>query len=88
MAQRGAFAGLILNLSIQKNFSTGKITLQQMSYVPTWVYRSYDPSLVQHVVVPATWCESDSLPPWIKPDSKVKLCEAFSVTRLMMQRKK
>ena len=80
-------AGVILNLSIQKNFSTGKISLQQMSYVPTWVYRSYDPSLQQHVVVPATWCESDSLPQWLKPDSKIKMCEAFADTRLMMGRR-
>lgn len=81
-------AGLILNLSIQKNFSTGKITLQPINYVPTWVYRSYDPALQQHVVVPATWCDKDSLPEWIKPDSKTKMCEAFSDTRLMMGRKK
>jgi poly-gamma-glutamate synthesis protein (capsule biosynthesis protein) len=77
-------AGLILNLSIRKNFTTGKITLDPLTYVPTWVYRSYAPELQQHVVVPAQWCDNDSLPEWIKPDSKVKMCEAFFDTRVMM----
>ncbi|MDQ3108556.1 MAG: CapA family protein [Bacteroidota bacterium] len=80
-------AGVILNLSITKNTVTGKMSMQPFSYVPTWVYRAYDPSLLQHVIVPALWCESDSLPPWIKADSKRKMCEAFSDTRLMMQRR-
>jgi poly-gamma-glutamate synthesis protein (capsule biosynthesis protein) len=80
-------AGLILNLSIEKNLTTGKMQLKPFTYVPTWVYRAYDPSLAQHVIVPATWCENDSVPTWINAGSKVKMCEAFSDTRLMMQRK-
>lgn len=80
-------AGLILNLSIEKNLTTGKMQLKPFSYVPTWVYRAYDASLQQHVVVPATWCENDSVPSWINAESKLKMCEAFSDTRLMMQRR-
>ncbi len=77
-------AGVILNVTIEKNVTTGKLKLQQTSFIPTWVYRSYDPSLVQHVVVPAIWCENDSLPQWIKTESKTKMCEAFSDTKLML----
>jgi hypothetical protein len=78
-------AAVILNLSITKNFTTGKVALSQSSYVPTWVYRAYDPSLMQHVVVPSTWCH-DSLPPWINTESKRKLCEALSDTKLIMSK--
>ncbi|CAN5857936.1 CapA family protein [soil metagenome] len=80
-------AGVILNISIEKNITTGKMQLKPFTYVPTWVYRAYDASLLQHVVVPATWCESDSLPAWMNAASKTKMCEAFSDTRLMMSRK-
>jgi poly-gamma-glutamate capsule biosynthesis protein CapA/YwtB (metallophosphatase superfamily) len=79
-------AGLILNISLEKNISTGKMKLGYTSYVPTWVYRSYDPSLMQHVVVPAQWCYDDSIPSWIKGESKTKMCEACSDTRKMMEK--
>ncbi|HEU4716661.1 MAG TPA: CapA family protein [Bacteroidia bacterium] len=77
-------AGVILSLSLQKNFTTGKVSLAKTSYLPTWVYRSYDPSLQEHVVVPAGWCGNDSLPAWINADSKQKMCEAFGDTQGML----
>lgn len=79
-------AGVIVNLSLQKNFNTGKISLEQTAYFPTWVYRYYDPSLLQHVVVPANWCASDSLPSWIGTESKRRMCEAFDDTKVMMEK--
>ncbi len=77
-------AGVMLTLSLQKNFTTGKISLEQTSYFPTWVYRSYNPALTQHVVLPANWCAKDSLPSWIDTESKRKMCEAEDDTRKMM----
>ncbi len=79
-------AGVILTLSIRKNFTTEKISLDQTTYFPTWVYRYYDPSLMQHVVVPANWCANDSLPAWISTESKRRMCEAFSDTKLMLEK--
>ncbi|GAB4130942.1 MAG: CapA family protein [Bacteroidia bacterium] len=80
-------AGLILNLKISKDLHTGKISLQRNSYVPTWVYRSYDPSMKEHVVLPAEWSAKDSLPSWINADSRTKMKQAFEDTELMMKKR-
>lgn len=74
-------AGLILNVTIEKNHATGKKTLKNTAFIPTWVYRAYDPSLKQHVIVPATWCGNDSLPQWMNTESKTRMCEAFDDTK-------
>jgi len=77
-------AGLIFNVTIEKNHTTGKKTLKQTEYIPTWVYRGYDPSEKRYFVVPATWCGNDSLPPWMNAESKTRMCEAFADTKGMM----
>ncbi len=77
-------AGLILNVTIEKNHTTGKKSLKNTAFIPTWVYRAYDPSLKQHVIVPATWCGTDSLPQWMNAESKTKMCEAFDDTKKMV----
>lgn len=77
-------AGLILNVTIEKNHTTGRKELKQTTFIPTWVYRAYDPSLKQHVIVPATWCGKDSLPQWVNAESRTKMCEAFSDTQKMI----
>lgn len=77
-------AGLIFNVTIEKNHTTGKKSLKRTEFIPTWVYRAYDPSLKQHVVVPATWCGKDSLPQWMNAESKTKMCEAFADTKTMI----
>jgi len=77
-------AGMILNLAIEKNNATGKLSLKKTSFVPTWVYRSYDATLKQHVIVPANWCNKDSLPLWINTESKQKMCEAYDDSKKML----
>ncbi|HTF05325.1 MAG TPA: CapA family protein, partial [Bacteroidia bacterium] len=77
-------AGLIFNVTIEKNHTTGKKLLKNTAFIPTWVYRAYDPSLKQHVIVPATWCGTDSLPQWMNTESKTRMCEAFDDTKKMV----
>jgi poly-gamma-glutamate capsule biosynthesis protein CapA/YwtB (metallophosphatase superfamily) len=77
-------AGVILTLTLEKNFTTGKIALKSAEIVPTWVYRAYHHTLKNHVIIPGLWCSRDSLPVWIDPESKRRLCEADADTRKMM----
>ncbi|MCA6363965.1 MAG: CapA family protein [Bacteroidetes bacterium] len=77
-------AGVILTLTLEKNFTTGKIALKSAEIVPTWVYRAYHPALKNHVIIPGLWCSRDSLPAWIDAESKRRLCEADADTRKMM----
>lgn len=77
-------AGVILNVTIEKNHGTGKKSLKKTNFIPTWVYRAYDEQLKNHVVVPATWCESTATPSWINAESRTKMCEAFHDTWTMV----
>jgi len=76
-------AGVILNVRITK-LPNGKLTLNQPNYVPTWVYRAYDPTMKQHVVVPAKWCSDTTARVYSAAGSKVKMCEAAADTRAIM----
>lgn len=80
-------AGVIFNVTIEKNHTTGKKSLAKTEFTPTWVYRGYDPEFKKYVVVPAAWCERDSVPSWINKESKTKLCEAFSDTKSVVWRR-
>lgn len=75
---------MILTVSLTKNITTGKISLAKAEYLPTAVCRSDDNSIRQHVVIPAQWCESDSMPSWINDVYKTKLCESYNDTKTMM----
>jgi poly-gamma-glutamate synthesis protein (capsule biosynthesis protein) len=77
-------AGVILNITLKKNFTTGKISVEQTSFVPTMVCRSNDNSIRQHVIIPAKWCDLDTLPSWINTGYRTKLCEGLSDTKVMM----
>lgn len=79
-------AGVVLTVELTKNRNTGAIYISKTEYTPTWVYRGTDPSNKNYIVMPASLCSSDSLPAWINADSKVKLTEAFSDTKAMINR--
>lgn len=44
--------GLIIHLNLSKNHTTGRISLTDCSYYPTWVYRGTDPRDKMHRVIP------------------------------------
>lgn len=79
-------AGLIFNVTIEKNKTTGKKSVKKTDFIPTWVYRAYDPSLKNHVVVPATWCYKNALPGWMNTESTTRMCEALHDTWGMMNK--
>jgi poly-gamma-glutamate synthesis protein (capsule biosynthesis protein) len=76
-------AGVILNVRVTKR-SNGKMKLASTKYIPTWVYRAYDPGLKQHVVVPAKWCSDTTARVYTAGTSKMKMCEARTDTRLIL----
>ena len=80
-------AGLVLTVELTKNVNTGAVTITKTSYMPTWVYRGTDPSNKNYVVMPANLLSTgDSVPSWIREDSKLKMNEAFSDTKAMVTR--
>jgi len=80
-------AGVILNLKIQKNLSTQKVSVKKADMVPTWVYRAENPKLKTHIVLPAQLNEQpDFLPDVISDSMKVKMKEAFEDTKSIINK--
>jgi poly-gamma-glutamate capsule biosynthesis protein CapA/YwtB (metallophosphatase superfamily) len=79
-------AGLILNITLERNLNSGITRIASADYVPTWVYRAYDPAQKNYIVTPATWCGKDSLPQWISAESKAKICTSRDETKQVVQK--
>jgi poly-gamma-glutamate capsule biosynthesis protein CapA/YwtB (metallophosphatase superfamily) len=80
-------AGVILNLHLQKNFTTNKIKLSKVDYIPTWVYRYYSPAVRNnHTVMPSELSLNDSLPAFINAESKKKMKEAYDDTKSILNK--
>ncbi len=77
-------AGVVLNISIEKNKLTDSIYIATSSYLPTWVYRGQNKSMQQHIVLPAQWAEMDSLPPYLTKDLVVLMKEALDDTKQLI----
>lgn len=76
-------AGVILNITLEKNFTKNTKRISNVSYIPTWVYRSTG-TRKGHTVLPAELSLNDSLPDFITAESKAKMKEAFEDTKAMI----
>lgn len=77
-------AGVILDITIEKNKVTDSIYISTASYLPTWVYRARNPLMKHHVVLPAQWAELDSLPPYLTPDQVLLMKQALDDTKQLI----
>lgn len=75
-------AGVILNLKVQKNIGTKKISVSKAEMLPTWVYRAENFKLKTHIVFPAQLYDQPAqLPEVISDSMKLKMKEAFDDTK-------
>lgn len=65
-SKRYTDAGLMLTLNLTKNFTTNKIHIQNVDYVPTWVFKGLINSKSQYLIFPAFAAEKDLAPEEIK----------------------
>jgi len=73
--------GVILNLHFLRNNRSGKISLQRVDYVPTWVYKGKNEQKKLHVVFPAFMVnDSTSLPAYITQPYKNEMQSALKNT--------
>lgn len=77
-------AGLILDITIEKNKITDSVYLTTASYLPTWVYRARSPLMKHHVVLPAQWSELDSLPAYLTSDQVLLMKQALEDTKQLI----
>lgn len=73
--------GLILNLELEKNKKTGRIKLREVSYIPTWIYRGFDPRKKLHVIFPAEMSEYGEIPEYVDAKALAKMKQGFNDTK-------
>ncbi|MBI3517757.1 MAG: CapA family protein [Bacteroidetes bacterium] len=77
-------AGVILKLTIQKNYTKKTTSFRDATYLPTWVYRG-DGAKKMHILFPAQWAsDSTKLPVFLTKNHLQKMQEAFDDTRLIL----
>lgn len=74
--------GIILNMFLSKNLNTGKIKLDSVTYVPTWVYRGINSERKMHIVFPVLNYEQYSNLPFISnvEMQEMKFAQAHTAT--------
>ena len=70
-------AGAILNFTLRKNTETGKLSVDDISYIPTWVFKGETDRGREFIVLPSELALSDSIPAYINDDEKEKMLESY-----------
>jgi poly-gamma-glutamate capsule biosynthesis protein CapA/YwtB (metallophosphatase superfamily) len=78
--QRYCDAGMILDLKIAKNFKNDSVWIDQVNYLPTWVFRGQSPKQKIHTILPAERFAQDSAYSYMTADWRKKMKEAFEDT--------
>ncbi len=74
-------AGVILSITVEKNFTKGHTAYKSASFLPTWVYRG-DGGKKMHIVFPAHWyADTTRLPAFLNEGHRRKMEEAFNDTK-------
>ncbi len=82
--QRYCDAGVILFVELSRHKANKNTWISDVSYLPTWVYRSYNPLEKKHYIFPAEVGTTDSFPSFFTPECKQKITESYSDTKLKM----
>ena len=72
-------AGVILNLELGKNITKDSVWIDEISYLPTWVYRGTNPKHKIHTIFPAGQYAT-TVPAYLDAIQKDKMKQAFTDT--------
>ncbi len=77
--------GVILNFTITKNFKKDYVTLTEIDFLPTWVYKGLnEKGKDSYYILPATLFFTNSLPKFISLEDKKRFEESINDTKLKM----
>ncbi|MDY0084170.1 MAG: CapA family protein [Ignavibacteriaceae bacterium] len=77
-------AGIIITFNITKNFTTDTIFINEVNYIPTWVFKGNTSNGKEYVILPSTF-QSDSTIVLSETEKK-KMYQAFQDTRDLMKK--
>ena len=78
--------GMILNLSITKNYLTSKILISKINYVPTWTFKGKVESQNEYVIIPSQYFLFDDIYTYFTKDDFKKMFEAFGDTKAILEK--
>jgi poly-gamma-glutamate synthesis protein (capsule biosynthesis protein) len=74
-------AGVILNIQISKNKFTDSVYINEISYLPTWVFRGSTKNGREYIILPSTINENDSSYYYLTKNDINLMKEAFNDTK-------
>ena len=79
-------AGVILNISITKDFSSGKVYLSKVDYVPTWLFKGVVDNKREYVIIPSQYYMLNSIYSYLTKTDFKKMFQAFQDTREILEK--
>ncbi len=77
-------AGVILTLSIEKNFATGKIRISKIDFIPTWVFKGKTQRGNEFVIIPSQFYYTNEVMNYLSKKDFGEMIQAFSDTRQIL----
>ena len=84
--QRDRFkdAGMILTIKLKKNFNSGKIKIDEVNYLPTWVFKGRTSNGNEYVIMPSTFISDTTLS--LSESELLNMNHAFDDTRFIINK--
>lgn len=84
--QRDRFkdAGMILTIKLKKNFNSGKTKIDEVNYLPTWVFKGRTSNGNEYVIMPSTFISDTTLS--LSESELLKMNHAFDDTRFIINK--
>lgn len=74
-------AGVILNIQISKNIFTDSVCINDVNYIPTWVFRGQTEKGKEYIILPSQLTEYDSIYNFLTNYDRKIMNEAFNDTK-------
>lgn len=78
-------SGVILNLDLMKNTKNDSLWINDVSIIPTWVYKGKTEKRNEFVILPSDTTVSGKLPEYLTPADKQKMFQSFGDTKSMFK---
>lgn len=83
-SKRYTDAGIILNLLIYKNLHTNRISINNITFIPTWVYKGNAFAETNYLIMPAIYDSLNSS--YLNISEKYKMEQAYNDTREIIKK--
>ncbi|MBI1938747.1 MAG: CapA family protein [Ignavibacteriales bacterium] len=78
-------SGVILNLDLMKNTKKDSLWINDVSIIPTWVYKGRTEKENEFVILPSDTAMFGKLPEYLTPADKQKMIQSFNDTKSMFK---